>query len=262
MTPKTAEDRMRYAKRNATVFWSGPDQLLQLKPDKRIHAMKALSCLAKFTGKYDQWMQLRQRYGLKWTSGSELLDTLSRFSDDSKTLDAMIEWLRQSRQSLPREFGDALLFCTLTGLRASECVDCIRLIRDPEQSKTYYHEGRHTLEHFRFPGIFIRRTKVAYISVVGKEILRIAQGMAKTLTYQGLKMACRHRSLDMRMKYCRKIFASRLRQSGIESEIVDMLGGRVPKSIFARHYFRPSQDYRERVLQALSELSKKLDITI
>jgi intergrase/recombinase len=50
------------------------------------------------------------------------------------------------------------------------------------------------------------------------------------------------------MKYCRKIFASHLRQSGIESEIIDLLQGRVPKTLFARHYFIPSLDYRAKVL--------------
>ena len=39
------------------------------------------------------------------------------------------------------------------------------------------------------------------------------------------------------MKYCRKIFASHLRQLGIESEIVDLLQGCVPKTVFACHYF-------------------------
>ena len=50
------------------------------------------------------------------------------------------------------------------------------------------------------------------------------------------------------MKYCRKIFASHLRQSGLESEIVDLLQGCVPKTVFVPHYFTPSLDYRAKVL--------------
>jgi intergrase/recombinase len=61
----------------------------------------------------------------------------------------------------------------------------------------------------------------------------------------------------MQMKYCRKIYASYLRQNGgIESEIVDLLQGRVPRTVFARHYFRPSADYR--VLAALKTLRQKI----
>jgi intergrase/recombinase len=74
------------------------------------------------------------------------------------------------------------------------------------------------------------------------------------------KKALWHRSLDMQLKYCRKIFASYLRQSGIESEIVDLLQGRVPKTVFARHYFTLSLDYRVKVIKALSELRKQIEV--
>jgi intergrase/recombinase len=63
----------------------------------------------------------------------------------------------------------------------------------------------------------------------------------------------------MDMRFARKIHASWLRQNGIESEIVDLLQGRVPKTVFARYYFTPSLDYRARVLQALNTLKKSLE---
>lgn len=60
MTPKTAEDRLRYAKQYASVLtttsYGIPKDLLQLSPNKRIHVMKALSCLAKYTGMQDHWL--------------------------------------------------------------------------------------------------------------------------------------------------------------------------------------------------------------
>jgi len=183
----------------------------QLSADKRIHAMKALSCLARYAGRYDQFLQLRQRYNLKWSTGTEKLDAFERFFDDSKTLDTMLQWLRQVRQELPKSYSDFFMFCALTGLRASECVPCIRLIKDPKEFKTYYNEDRHCLEHFRFANIFIRRTKAAYISLVDKEILEIAKNCTNTPSYNALKMALRRKSLDMQLKYCRKIFASYLR---------------------------------------------------
>jgi hypothetical protein len=68
---------MRYAKQYASTLSPIGDkvsnELLQLSPDKRIHAMKALSCLAKFTGKYEQWQQIRRRYNLTWNIGNESL---------------------------------------------------------------------------------------------------------------------------------------------------------------------------------------------
>ena len=64
----------------------------------------------------------------------------------------------------------------------------------------------------------------------------------------------------MQMKYCRKIYASYLRQAGIESEIVDLLQGRMPRTVFARHYFRPNAEYKDRVLlDAVNKLQKKIE---
>jgi intergrase/recombinase len=49
---------------------------------------------------------------------------------------------------------------------------------------------------------------------------------------------------------------SHLRQTGIESEIVDLLQGSVPKSVFARHYFTPGLDYSDKVLISLNKLKQ------
>ena len=148
--------------------------------------MKALSCLAKYTGRCDQLLQLRQCYNLKWSTGTEKLDAFERFFDDNKTLDAMLQWLRQVVQQMPKPYSNFFAFCTLTGLRASECVSCIRLINEPDSFRTYYNEGRQCFEHFRFPDIFIRRTKAAYVSLVNKQILEIA----KNCTAQHLQLQC------------------------------------------------------------------------
>lgn len=87
MTYKTAQDRLRYAKQFGKALETGNVfDLLNLQPDKRIHAMKALSNLAKFIGKYDVWLQLRLRYDLKWSTGTEKLDALSAFLMTTKHL--------------------------------------------------------------------------------------------------------------------------------------------------------------------------------
>jgi intergrase/recombinase len=47
------------------------------------------------------------------------------------------------------------------------------------------------------------------------------------------------------MAYCRKIFATHLRTNGVEQEIIDLLQGRAPKSVFARHYFKPDLNHQK-----------------
>jgi intergrase/recombinase len=60
------------------------------------------------------------------------------------------------------------------------------------------------------------------------------------------------------MHLTRKIFASWLHKSGIPDITIDMLQGRVPKSVLAQHYVRPDATLRQRVLDAVSQLEKEI----
>lgn len=170
MNQKSANSRVRYARQFAHVLGSGDAQpLLQLSPEKRLHVMKSLTCLSKFLGCHDTtWVSLKRKYNLKWSSGNGSLEMFERcYGDDSKSLDTMLQWLRQMREELPVSYSNVFLFCTLTGLRTNECFDAIRLIKEGDSSehfKTYYQASTQTLEHFRFPQLFIRRTKAERIS--------------------------------------------------------------------------------------------------
>jgi hypothetical protein len=261
MTAKTAEDRLRYAKQYAHVLEDTSTgitaHLLQLTPNKRIHVMKSLSSLARFTGRTEQWRQIRQQYGLAWSTGTEKIDAFTRFFDDSKDLDTMLQWLRQALQVLPKDHANFYLFCTLTGLRGSECLEAVKLLRNPTRSG-YYNPEQQMLQHYRFPALFIRRTKAVYISVVDDSIVAVAQNIRKMHTLEGLKMAIRHSSQFMRLKYCRKIYASWLHKSGISSDLIDMLQGRIGKNIFLKHYLVPESFYKAKVLDAVEKLQKEL----
>ena len=263
MTAKTAEDRLRYARQYGSILKpSGiPDGLLQLAPNKRIHIMKSLSCLAKYTGEYEQWLAIRHRYNLTWTTGTEKIDAFERFFDDSVTLDTMIQWLREALHQLPARFANVFLFCTLTGMRATECLASVRLIRDVETCKRYYDAEHGVLRHYLFADSFIRRTKAVYISIIDDEILQMAQKIDKIPAVNSLKNSTRRRCLSMRLKYCRKIHGSWLRQrGGIEAELVDLLQGRVSQSVFTRHYLVPTSDFRQKVLQSLINLKRELNV--
>jgi hypothetical protein len=41
--------------------------------------------------------------------------------------------------------------------------------------------------------------------------------------------------------------------------MIDLLQGRVPKSVFARHYFTPSLDYKDKVIRALVKLKQQVE---
>ena len=158
---------------------------------------------------------------------------------------------------LPKAYSNILLYNTLTGLRPDEACKSITLIHKEEHN--YLKKDVMTLEHFKYPEIFIRRTKKAYISIVTDSILELAK-QSSVCSYNALRLAVKRRGLDMNMAYCRKIFATNLRMNGIEQEIIDLLQGRTPKSVFVRHYFRPDYKYN-RIRESINSLYRSLSVS-
>jgi hypothetical protein len=272
---KTTGERLRYSKQFVSVLQTGDAQpLLQVTPDKRIHAMKALASLSRFLGCYDTWLQIRQRYNLKWSTGNESLATFQRFFlDDKRTLESMLEWVRQAIRVVPAPMAAVIKFNVLTGLRPSEAIASVRLLNNFSAAEKYYNPERQTLEHFRFPAIFLRRTKSAYISIITKEQLSgigilgcktptpttTTTTTTPTPTYEALRFRLERTGIKCHLGWCRKIYSSYLRQeAGIESEIVDLLSGRVPRTVFARNYFTPSVQYRQKVQKAVDRLHQTI----
>jgi intergrase/recombinase len=128
------------------------------------------------------------------------------------------------------------------------------------QEISYYNPVRQALEHFRFP-VFQRATKKAYISIVSPEILELVQNLDKVpKSYDDIRLACYTRGIKCDLRFARKIFASWLHKSGVSSVIIDLLQGRVPRSVLVQHYLVPvGTDYKDRVLQAVSELRLKIE---
>jgi len=66
--------------------------------------------------------------------------------------------------------------------------------------------------------------------------------------------------LQYDMRFCRKVFATHLRQSGnIPAETIDALQGPIPASVFTRHYFTPSLEDRKKILDAIHELKQNIE---
>jgi intergrase/recombinase len=144
----------------------------------------------------------------------------------------------------------------LTGLRPTECWHSIILI----QKDRDHYLLKDKLLHYQYPEIFLRRTKKVFISVVTDQIVKVAQEADIIKPYPQLCKFFRANSLSMNMYYCRKIFATYLRNKGIEPEIIDLLQGRIPKSMFLRRYYRPdiNEVITKRIRPVLDELTKEL----
>jgi hypothetical protein len=252
---------MCYAQKYHTVLETGDATAITSLSSGalRRHAMESLTALSKFNGSYDRWQGIRKCYSLKWTSGDESLQSLQRFFNPDLSLDVILQRIKQMVDKTRTQIGNIIRFACLVGLRPTEVIESVKLLNNSESFAIYYDPKQMTLTHFRFPSVFLRQTKKAYISFVTPEMLQIVQDLKEKIpTYGAIRHACMKVGVSMDMRFCRKVFASHLRHSGIQPEVVDMLQGRVSQSILTRHYLVPNAQLRDNVLASLTELWKKL----
>jgi hypothetical protein len=180
---------------------------MTLSSSNRKHALSALAALSKYQGRYDQYLQLKQRYSLRWTSTSSV-QSLQRFFNPDLTFDVMLSKVKEMIRLLPEPMALVIKHAVLTGLRSAEAVESVRLlndissIRSGRQQQMYYNPERQTLEHFRFPDMFLRQTKKAFISYITLDNLQpIAKMGGKIPTWNAIRLACRRMKLNMNMSF-------------------------------------------------------------
>ena len=262
-THNTIREIIIYSKKYGSILDTGDaSPLLELSPRNRHHVLCSMANLAKYTGRYDKFQQLRHRYALKWSSGNNSLQSLERFFNPDLTLDVMLQKVREMMQVLPTDMAVVIRFAVLTGLRPSEACESVRLLNSSfsriREKVEYYNPTAQCLEQFRFPQ-FLRQTKKAYISFITLDNLQpIVNLGSRTPTWTAIRLTCRRRGINCNMRYTRKLFASHLRHEGIQPEVVDLLQGRVPTSVLTRPYLAPPTGLRERVFDAVASLEKKI----
>lgn len=118
----------------------------------------------------------------------------------------------------------------------------------------YWNREKGILEHYKFPNEFIRRTKKVFITVVDKSLIELAKSCPVNISYNSLKLMLKRKGLDMNMYYCRKVFATYLRDEGVAPEIIDLLQERISSSVFVRHYYRPDSSKFDEIREKLTKL--------
>jgi intergrase/recombinase len=172
----------------------------------------------------------------------------------------MLDVVRKMMQVLPRVMALVVRHAVLTGLRPNEACESVRLIS--LSTDKYYNPELQALEHYKFPQLFFRTTKKAFISYLSEDNLRPIANLGcktPTPTWEAIRSTCKRRGINMDMRFCRKIHASWLHKYNITAEEIDFLQGRTSPSIFSRHYLSPNNTLRTRVLEAVGELQKQLN---
>ena len=82
---------------------------------------------------------------------------------------------------------------------------------------------------------------------------------SQPVSYNTIHCRLMRKSIPLRFKEPRSYQNSYLRKNGLISELVDILAGRVPKSVFARHYLKENIDeFKDRVLDGSGKLEALL----
>jgi intergrase/recombinase len=136
-----------------------------------------------------------------------------------------------------------------------------RLITElSEQNKlsNYLDKELMMLQHFRFPDLFLRKSKNAYISFITPELLDLVLEAKPRIEYSALDTKIGRAGFKIQVKQLRKLYATKLRAQ-LPQELIDLLQGRISQTIFMKFYYRPLlEDTRDKAIRALMPLQSEL----
>ncbi|MCL1978145.1 MAG: hypothetical protein FWG55_08635 [Candidatus Bathyarchaeota archaeon] len=221
--------------------------------------MKAMICLSKYLGCYDVYKAKLKNYGIKWTTEDTAFNGfLAIFNHKHDTLP---DYIKEIHPYLSVNEFLFLRFLAVTGLRKGEGIESFNMIINLNNSGKlgeYYNEDMHVLEHFRYGKVFLRNTKNAYISFVSQHFINEICN-SQPVTYNAIHCRFIRHKIKIRLKELRSYNNTYLRKHNIISELIDVLSGRVPKSVFCRHYLAEDmKSFSSQVLSIQENLEKTL----
>jgi len=225
------------------------------------HAIKSLIVLSKFLGKYEQFKNALKQNGIRTEKHDNGLNSFIRILNAQNS--DIIKWLDNIQQDLRPNERLFSKFLLVTGLRAGEAITSFNLIIDLQRKgilNQYYDENLAVLQHFKYKDLFIRRTKSAYISFIERTLVEQIT-KSQPITYSALKKNLQRKGFKkLRLNELRDYFGTYILRNGILREEQDLLCGRIPPSIFIRHYWSPSfQELKDRTLKTITQLEQTLN---
>jgi len=246
-----------YAKRFSRLLYGNLAELERMSRSKKGAILRALTALSKYLGVYGQFKYRMKSYGLKWESQSSFESFLRILKDDLKS--GVLEWVKKCLSVFDRSYATFVEFVLISGLRKTEAIEAFNLIVNlskKEKLSEYYNSDFNSLEHFRYPKKFIRGSKNVFFSFIPEFFLnRIVE--CGTISASGYKRRRMRHGLSSRLKDLRDYYASFMLKHGLLREEIDLIQGRIGKSIFMKHYFSPTiEDLKNRVLKAVNKMIK------
>jgi intergrase/recombinase len=200
-----------------------------------------------------------QDYGVKMARPDVFASFLRIYNNKNTDL---LDWYSKATSVLRDNEKLLLRFLLFTGVRKEEGITSFnKTIELSKQNNLsiYYREELNVLQHFVFKESFLRNTKNLYVSIAEKSLVtEIAE--SSPVTYEQIRKRLLRHGLKLRINELRDFYGSFMVRHNLIKEEVDLLQGRIPPSIFLRHYWSPSfKELRDRTLKAISELEQTLN---
>jgi hypothetical protein len=229
--------------------YKNPQLISSVPVSVRGSVLKAMANLAKYLGNYEGYKVRLSNCGVKWVNSDGAFSSFLRIVNNNHS--NLGEWYKTAQNILRDNEKLWLRFNLLTGLRKQESINSFNLIIQLSQQNKlseYYNAEIGILEHFKYADLFFRKTKMVYISIVNKDLIsEIA--CSQPVSYSAMRKRLYRKKLNLRIKELRSYYATYLREHGVLAEYIDLLQGRIPKSVFARHYLK---------VEGLKELSRQI----
>jgi intergrase/recombinase len=215
-----------------------PNEINNLPLSIRSNVMKSLINFSKYLGRYESFKSQLKNYGIKWVSSDNSFNSfLAIINNNHSTLG---NWYSKAAKAVNVNEKLWLRFTLLSGLRKAEAINSFNLIihlaREGNIAE-YYNEEQGILEHFKYREMFLRNSKNVYVSIIEKKLVEEVIS-SQPVYYNTIRKHLQRYKFALRIKELRSYFATYLRTHGILSEYIDLLQGRIPKSVFAKHYLK------------------------
>ena len=251
-----------YCKKHSNMISGDLRELDSLSPNIRDHVIKALICLSKYLGIYEDFKSKLKQHGIKWIRSDSFSSFLRIFNTNSNGND-ILEWYRTAISNVRDNEKILLKFLLYSGLRKSEAILSFNRIIELNNKgllDEYYDKNLDCLLHFKYPKEFIRRTKNCFISFIPEELLKQICN-SKKVTYEMIRKRLFRNSQKIRINELRDYFGTYLLQHGILEAEINLCQGRIPPSIFIKHYWSPKlSELRDRIFKALKDLEQTVSI--
>ncbi len=169
----------------------------------------------------------------------------------------VLDWYGKALAALRPNEQLFLKFCKLTGVRKEEAINSYNLIiklASEDKLSEYYHRELNCLMHFRYGKLFLRVKKNLFISFVPESLINEIAN-STPVTYPAILKRLNHYQLNVRISELRDYYGTYLLQHGILEQEVNLLQGRIPVSVFCKHYWSPKlTELRDRVFKALETI--------